>query len=255
MGGGGQQQVQQTTTTPTNPKVTQTVDQILGGVQAAQAAGAKPFEQSLNAGVGPTTTGAWAMGKDAVNQPAYGQGITGALNSYSKVAQGDYLNNMDPEYQAMIDRAANETTADVNSSMGANGRYGSNVHVGALVDQVGGMRTAANVENRRYEQQRQTEAAGLLPQLLQSGQLPAAITGQIGSAEDAASQAALMGQYDLHERKANANTDLLAKLTSILAGNAASSGQTSTTTQPEVPWWQTALGYVAGNAGQAMKFL
>lgn len=277
---GGSSETQKVVSGPTNPKVDETITQLLGGVQNAYNRGPQPFNESLYAGTGPTTRNAWAMGKGAANNADYNSGISGAMRyaggladgsgpsmtetALGGVARGDYLNNMDPEYQAMIDRAANETTADVNASIGADGRYGSNVHVADLVDQVGGMRTRANVENRRYEQQRQRDALGaiegtrqqgvdnafaaqqMLPQLLGAGQLPASILGDIGAAEDADRQAVLQGRYDLHERQNNAQTDLLAKLSSILAGNAASGGQSESTM---TPIWQQLLGGGAAGAG------
>jgi hypothetical protein len=50
--------------------------------------------------------------------------------------------------------------------------------------------------------------------------------------QDADAQAALQGESDLALRQFNAPTDFLAKLSSILAGNAASGGTSSSTTTP-----------------------
>jgi hypothetical protein len=239
MGGGGQQQTSQVITNSNSPKVQETIDQLLGGVQTAYKEGPKPYTESLFPGVSGTTTGAWAMGKQAANNPAFSEGVGGAIDNYSKVARGDFLNNADPEFQALVDRSANETAADINASMGANGRYGSNVHVGALGDAIGELRTKANVDNRRFELSRQSEASQLLPQLMGAAQLPAQITGAIGASEDAAATAQRQGDYDLHTRKNNALADLIARLTSSVSGNAGAAGSTSTTYQPEVPWWQS----------------
>lgn len=282
---GGSSETQKVVSGPTNPKVDETITQLLGGVQSAYAKGPNPFGESLYAGTGPTTRNAWATGKGAAANPDYGRGIGGAMRyagglaqgsgpsmtetALGDVARGEFLGNTDPAYQAMVDRMANETSADVNASIGADGRYGSNVHVGALVDQVGGLRNRAAVENRNFEIGRQRDALGaiegtrqqgvdnafaaqqMLPQLLGAGQLPASILGGIGAAEDADRQAGLQGRYDLHERQNNAQTDLLAKLSSILAGNAASSGQSQSTMTPV---WQQLLGGGAAAGGIFGKF-
>lgn len=271
------------TTAPSNPNVTATVDQLLAGVQAENAKGPQPFNESLYAGVGPTTQGAWALGKSSANNPAFTQGINGAMgyaggladgsgpslteNTLLDVAQGKYLNETDPNFQAMVDRAANGTAADINAAIGSNGRYGSNVHVNALGEQLGALRTNAAVQERNMQLGRQTDAlaaiegqrqqgvnnafgaSSLLPGLFSAAQLPAAAYGAIGAAEDADKQAALMGRYDLQQRQANARSDQLAKLTSILSGNAGASGTTQTTTTPTTPWWQTGLGLGIGAAG------
>lgn len=325
-------------TAPSNPKVTETVNQLLGGVQSEYAKGPQPFNESLYAGVGPTTQAAWALGKSTANNPAYSAGINSGINYNSSlagsgglaggmgadiagtrgvagqfgalagsarapsltentlldVAQGKYLNETDPNFQAMIDRAANGTAADINAAIGSNGRYASNVHANALGEQLGALRTNAAWQERNMQLGRQTDAlaaiegqrqqgfnnqasalsaqlAGLgqsfgmdqqgvnnafaaqtmLPGLFSAAQLPAAAYGAIGAAEDADKQAALMGRYDLQQRQANARSDQLAKLSSILSGNAAASGSTTTATNttPTTPWWQTGLGLGLGAAG------
>lgn len=270
---------------PNNPKVQQTIDQLLGGVQSVYGKGASAFPESKYAGVGPTTLNAWSMGKNAAGNPQYTTAINDAMGyagdlaggsgpslteqTLGDVAAGKYLDNTDPNFMAMLDRITNGTRADINASLGADGAYGSNIHVGALADELGGLRTRALADNRAFEIGRQQQALGAiegtrqqgvantfaaqnqLPQLLAGGQLPASYMGAIGAAEDADRQAALMGRSDLWERQYNSQSDLLAKLSAILSGNAAAGGQTSTQTsiEPATPWWQTAAGLGLGAAG------
>lgn len=330
---GSSKQTSTSSTQPSNPNVTKTVNQLLGGVQDAYSAGPKVFDQSLYTGQGANTQAGLAGLLSASQNPNY----FGAANDYAggligsggltagqqgdtatvgnlgsqyqqfannagnpsltestlmDVAQGKYLDNTDPNYQAMIDRVANQTAADINASIGASGRYGSDVHTAALSDQIGALRTNAAVQNRQNELARQQQALGAiegtrqagannqlsglagalgaagqgfnmgqqgvanamgasasLPGLWQAMQMPAQTQLAVGAAQDADAQAQRQGEYDLFSRQANADTDLLAKLSGILAGNAQATGTTTTSTTPTTPWWQTALGGAIGLAG------
>lgn len=88
-----------------------------------------------------------------------------------------------------------------------------------------------------------------LPGLYAASQQPASTLLSAGAIQDADAQTALQGRYDLSTRQGNAQSDYLAKLTSILNGNAAASGSTTTQTTPQAPWWQQALGGAAVGAG------
>jgi hypothetical protein len=235
-----------TTSGPASPKVTETLNKLLGGVGEVYDAGPKVFDESLYTAPSGTTTNAWAMAKDAATNPAFAGGIGGAIDSYSKVARGDYLDNQDPLFQQALDRATNKTAADINASMGANGRYGSDVHVDAMTDAIGGMRTNAELDNLRYEQQRQGEAANMLPQLFGAAQLPSSVFGQVGAAQDADAAAQQQGAYDLFTRQNEAKADQLAKLSAILSGTAGAGGTTQSTV---MPWWQAAIGLGTTAAG------
>jgi hypothetical protein len=73
-------------------------------------------------------------------------------------------------------------------------------------------------------------ASAALPGLYNASELPAATEQAIGSAKDAASQA-----------KADQNLTLMGQLSQILNGSAATGGNTTTTSTPSTPWWQSAL--------------
>jgi|GEM_PF-4632495 len=232
---------------PSNKNVTDTINKLLGGVQSSLAAGPDTFDQSLYVAPGANTNSAWAQATGAASNPDFASGVNGAIGSLSKVAAGDYLDNSDPNFEAALDRAANGTAADVNASIGADGRYGSNVHVNALTDAIGNLRSNAELDNTRYEQQRQTDAAEALPQLFSAAQLPSSVYGAVGAAQDADASAERQGDYDLNQRTGqNAQNNLLAQLSSILGGTASVAGTTTTTTQPSTPWWQTVAGLGLG---------
>jgi hypothetical protein len=227
-----------------SPAVKAAADKIAGGISTAYDKGPEVFNQSTFAGAGGTTRDAWTKALEAANNPAFSAGISGATSNMADVASGKFLNNEDPAFQQMVDRAANGTAADINAAMGGNGRYGSNVHVGALADEIGALRTNAGVQNRTLELSRQQNAISALPGLFTAGTMPSSATGAVGAAQDANAQGERMGEYDLATRKSNAWTDLLAKLASAGAGNAAGAGTTTTSTQttPTTPWWQSAIG-------------
>jgi len=236
-------------TAPSNPDVNPTVSKILKGVQAAQNAGPQVFDHSLYAGVGPTTTGAWQSTLDAAKNPIYSGDMQGALSSVGDVAAGKFLApGSNPYFEANLQNGINDVTSQVNSSLGASGRLGSNLQVADLTKQVGDLSTGARSAQYDTARNQQLQAAQLLPSIYQGTLAPSAIAGQVGAAQDANQQGVLQGQYDQFTRKANAPTDLLAKLTSILAGNTAASGTntTSTQTQPGQSIFQSILGTAIG---------
>lgn len=224
---------------PTNPDVQATASKLAKLISGAADTTPQSFDQNLFTGAGADTQNAWAMGRSAATDPNYNRGVQGGIDSLSKTAAGDYVGSVDPNFEAALSRASNGLTADVNASIGADGRYGSNVHTQALTDQVGGMRTNAELANLQQQKQDQLSAIPALTSLFSAKQLPASVYGSIGAAQDANTSGLLTGQYDQFTRKQNAVPDWIAKLTSAGAGNAANTGMTTTnsTTTPTTPWW------------------
>lgn len=267
-----------TTTQPTNPAVQATATKLAQGISSAYDRGPQVFNESTFSPAGATTQDAWRRAIEAANSPQYMAGVDKGINyagslaggsgpslteqTLGDVARGKYLNETDPNFQSLIDRAANGTAADINASIGADGRYGSDVHVGALTDEIGALRTNAAVGERNMQLGRQRDALAAiegtrqqgvnnafgaqaaLPGLFSAKAAPSAAIGAVGAARDANEQGILSGRYDLATRQSNAWTDLIAKLTSAAAGNAAGSGTStvSTSTQPVTPWYMSALG-------------
>ena len=135
-----------------------------------------------------------------------------------------------------------DVLSSTNRAFNSSGMFGSDQNQAAaargLAEALGGL----DLSQRSESYGRQTEAATMLPQLLSGAQLPSSIAASVGASQDAAANAAAAGP-----------TDYLARLTSILGGTAASAGTTQTA--PQAPLWQQLLGYVAGNAGQAMRVM
>lgn len=244
MGGGTNTTTNQSTSGPTNKAVQDTATKLAQGISTAYDKGPQVFNQSTFSPAGATTQDAWGRALSAANNQDYARGVNGAIADQADVASGKYLDNTDPNFQAMVDRAANGTAADINASIGADGRYGSNVHVDRLAEDIGNLRQEAGVQNRNLELTRQGNAIAALPGLFSASAAPSAAVGAVGSASDANQQGILSGKADLATRQANGWTDLIAKLTSAAAGNAAGSGTTTTSsaTSPATPWWQSILG-------------
>lgn len=68
---------------------------------------------------------------------------------------------------------------------------------------------------------------------------------QIGAAQDANAQGALLGRADLFDRTKSAELDRLAKIGGIFGDPIEAAN--------EAPWWQQALGWFANNAGNAAR--
>lgn len=75
----GDNQVTSTTSTvPNNPKITETINKLLGGVDDAWTTGPSVFDESLYGGVGDTTKSAWDSALTAARNPAFTSALTGA---------------------------------------------------------------------------------------------------------------------------------------------------------------------------------
>jgi hypothetical protein len=243
MGGSTQTSTSTSSSAPSNPAVNNTITSLAQGIESSYKAGAPaPFNESLYAGVGDTTRKGWDTSLASAYNPSYASGVGGAIDSYSKVARGDFLDGNDPAFQRDLSRTLDDTGADVNSFFGASGRLGSTPHVNDLVSSLGSVRDKAYMGERDRSRAYQTQAAQMLPSLYSAAQLPAATIGSVGAAQDADTQAGLMGRYDLQSRKDNALSDWLAKHTAISSGNAQAGGMTNTqvNTQPSTPWWMGA---------------
>jgi hypothetical protein len=239
---GDNQTTQTTTSGSSNPAVNSTLTKLLGGVNTAFDAGPKVFDQSLYAGVSPTTTGAWTNSLNAANNPDYLSGVTGALKSTANTAAGlDYGTN-DPGYSALRSKLQNDVTTGVNSSFANSGLFGSDSNQKGLASGLTDSLGALDYQNFQNDQQRQQQAITDLPGLFSALQAPSATAGAVGAAQDANAQSTLSGNADLFDRKNNALADLISRLTGSVNGIAGSGGTTSTTSQPGTPWWQSVLG-------------
>lgn len=242
----GNVQTSQTSTQNNSAAVRDTIDKLATGVGNAYTAGPQIFNKSLYVAPGQTTTDSWTNALSAANNPGYTNSVNGALSSLGGVARGDYLNNSNPYFEANLQKTLNDTSSGINAGLGASGRLGSNLQVQSLSEGLGNVSNAARSQQYETERDRQVQAAGMLPGLYQAGLQPSTVQAQIGAAQDANASAARQGEYDLFSRQANGQTDLLAKLSAILAGNADAAGSN---TSKSVPWWSALLGGAATVAG------
>lgn len=241
--GGSQQNTTTTNTGSADPNVKSTVDQLLGGVGQAYTAGPQVFQSSLYSPNGATTTGAENAALTASDNPTYAGGVQGGINYDSSLASGNAGVN-DPTYQALRAKNANDAQVLANGEFNNSGRLGGGSN--AIAVGTGVTNALDQMDYTQYQNgiQNAFTAQNQLPNLYQSSLLPSATQGSVGAAQDANAQATLLGANDLFSRNANAKTDLLAKLSSILAGTAGSAGTTSTTSTPATPWYQGLLGTV-----------
>jgi hypothetical protein len=240
--GGSQNNTSTTSSASTDPNVTKTVDQLLGGVQDAATAGPHVFNQSLYSPAGATTQGAQAGALAASGNPTYTSGITGAISSLGNAAAGNDYGTNDPGYANLRAKAGDDALKTINGAFNNSGRFGGGSNAFAAGQGVTNALSGLDYQNFQNDRAFQQSSAAALPGLYQGALAPSATQGAVGAAQDANSQATLLGQNDLFTRQNQAKTDLLAKLSSILAGTGGQAGTTTTTSQPAPPWYQSALG-------------
>lgn len=229
---------------PTNPDVQKTASKLAKGISTAYDTGPQVFGESLFSPAGATTQDAWAKALGAANNPDYAAGVSGAITDFSDVAAGKRFGEADPGFAALRAKVGTDVMRDTNKAFNSAGLFGSDTNQTAAAEGLGNAYAGLDYANHQNDIARQQQAATMLPGLFSAAQQPATITGAIGGAQDANQQGILQGRADLQQRQANGWTDLIAKLTSAGAGNAAASGTTTTNTmtRPETPWWQSALG-------------
>lgn len=180
---------------------------------------------------GANTTGGWEAALQAAGNPAYAQGIGGALTSYGNRAAGNELGINDPLYAGQRQRLISDVTGKVNNTFNNSGLFGSDSNVKGLTSQLTDSLGALDLAQRTESYGLQDQALDNLSQAYQSSLLPSSVQGAVGSAQDADAAA-----------KQNGGLDYLKQFTQLLSGVAGSSPQTTTTTQPSTPLWQSLLG-------------
>jgi hypothetical protein len=251
MGGTTNTTTSTSSTAPANPDVTATQSKLLKGLQGAYDGGMKVFDKSLYAGTGSNTQAGWDATLAAAQNPAYSGAVNGAIGDFGDIAAGNRFGMNDPGYARLREKAASDALQTVGKSFGASGRFGGGSYLESAGEGVGNAIAGMDYANFQNDQQRQAQAAGMLPGLFQAGLAPGAAVGAVGGAQDADAQARLMAENDLFRRQSDPQWDALARSSSILAGTAPVGGMNTTNTQtsPSTPWWQTAIGGGLGLAG------
>lgn len=229
MGGGGTETSSQTSA-PTNPEVDNTLGKLLRGVQST-------YDTSLNSGIPTAMNLGWDSQAAAARDPNYARGVAGATSELADIASGSRFGTNDPGYASLRQGAIDDTLTNVNSSFLTDGRFGSTVQGEAAGRGVSQTIAGLDYGNFQNDQQRQMQAISELPSTFAAGQAPGSTLSSIG-------------QQQQQQPWWN-----LGQASSVLAGTAGAGGTTSTMSQPATPWWQSALGYVAGNAGKAVGMM
>lgn len=241
--GSGDTNTSTSTTSSSNKNVTATLNNLLGGINTAYKAGAPATPNySTFSPAGATTQGAWASSLGAANNPDYSNSVNAAIKSFGNTAAGNDFGMNDPGYAALRAKAGNDAQSQINQQFNNSGRLGGGSANQAVGEGVTNALAGMDYTNYQNDIARQQAAVGQLGNLYGMAQQPAATQGAVGAAVDSNSQGILSGNYDLAQRQNNNQTDWLAKLSSILSGNAQTAGTTTTNSTPATPWWQSALG-------------
>lgn len=210
-------------------------------------AGPQVFDRSMYAGIGDQTRGGISNAMDYANHAS--PGLLQAFDANRAIIGSDPADIMStPGYAQVRQGVADSTLNDVGKMFSASNRFGGGGHVSTATQTLGN--TLAGMDMGAYEanRARQERAIASTPGLAQSLQLPAQIQTAGGQLLDADRQAQLMGEADLFDRTANRQTNWQGQYLGMLGQLNGAPG-----TQEQTPWWQSALGYVAGNAGNAMR--
>ena len=221
---------QTTTTGIANPALNSTITKLATGIGDLY----KPGSSSYIA-PGSTTTGAWQSSLDAANNPAYSGGIAGAIESYGRRAAGGELGLDDPAYRQVRANLADDVTTATNNSFNNSGLFGSDSNRRGLAEGLTSSLGALDLQQLELGKSRQAEAATLLPQLLQGGQLPSSLAASVGASQDADAQ-----------NKANGQIDYLSRIMGLVNGASGAAGTTTSTTTKQDPGRLLLSALIAG---------
>jgi hypothetical protein len=214
--------------------VNPTLSKLLKGVQSQYDANPQGyfFDKPLYAGTGATTDNALSTMLAGANNPAAGQAFGNTFSEVSDIAAGNRFGMNDPGYAALRSGLENDVTTANLSAFNNSGLFGSDSNRTALTKDLTSALGGLDYANFQNDVARQERAQASQAGAFQNTLLPGQTALGIGQLQDQDAQAALQADSDLYLRQQGAPTDFLAKLSSILAGNAASGGTNSTTTTP-----------------------
>lgn len=235
MGGGGTTyQTTTQSTAPSNPDVNPTLSKLLKGVQAQYDANPQGyfFDKPLYAGTGATTDNALSSILSGANNPAAGQAFGDTFNEVSDIAAGNRFGMNDPGYAALRSGLENDVTTANLSAFNNSGMFGSDSNRSQLTRDLTRELGGLDYQNFQSDIARQQAAQAAQAGAFKNTLLPGQAALSVGQMQDADAQAALQAESDHYLREKGAPTDYLAKLSSLLAGNAATGGTSSSTTTP-----------------------
>lgn len=252
-------------TSPSDPKVSQTLDQILGLTQNAASAGPTYVPPGANTVAGENAS------LTAATNPAFATGVNGAIGATDNLIGNGGLtpgqtsnigdtNDLASLYSKMATDPAstqagknliNDVTTSTDAAFNNSGLFGSDNNKDALsrgiTEGLGGLQQGyltgqqGALDDSFNKTQTGTSngatLAQLLPTLYSADQLPGGTQQAVGSAQDTAAQAA-----------ANRNLTLIQQLTAALSGQAPVGGATTASTSPTQSPLLSLLGIALGAA-------
>lgn len=214
------------TSGPSNPDLSSLLSRVSKGIGGTYQPGGSSYVAP-----GANTTGGWLDTLNAAGNPDFASGIDGALGSYARRASGAEIGADNPAYGAVRDRIANDVTTRTNDAFNNSGLFGSDKNVESLGRGLGDALGTFDYQNLQDDYGRQAQGADMLTKLLTGATLPGSIKSSVGAAQDADAAAKASGGMNYQSQ--------FAQLLSQLSG---ASPQTTSTSQPGTPLWQTLLG-------------
>lgn len=232
-----------------NPAMQAAASTIGNQLNTQLGAGVRPYDQSMVPALsGQTTQGINSLTNNP-NNSAFSGAMGSTIGDFGAIASGQRFGTDDPGYAALRAKAGDDTLRDVNSMFTSSGRFGSGSHVGTATEALGSVNAGMDYQNFQNDQQRQMQAASMLPSLYQGSQLPGQAQLQAGQTMDAYNAAKAQDDARRFDATQNAGWNTLQRGSSIFAGTAPVSGTTSTQTTTQ-PWW-VAPTAIAGTLGSA----
>lgn len=219
----------ETTTSTTgfqNKDLTGLLSQLSKGIGSTYQTGGSTYTAP-----GANTLASRTSSLSAAGNSDYSSGLADALKSYSNRAAGNELGVNDPLYAAQRAQLTDDVLTSTNTAFNNSGLFGSDQNQFQAARGLATAQGALDTAQRSESYGRQTEAANMLPQLLQSSLLPSSLQGSVGASEDADAAA-----------KANGGLNYQSQYAQLLAALAGSSPTTTSTTTPTTPWWQSLIG-------------
>jgi hypothetical protein len=240
-------------------------DKYLGKLTGQLNTKAPVFGESLFAGAGTGTKNAWNQGTAFSNSLISGGGYTApmksAMDKFSGLGgtYGDLATAYDPNseaYQTLRSGVSDDVLTGVASLGASNGRFGSTSFNKGAAEGLGEALAGLDYGNMQNDINNRFRAAdsqaGIYSGTFGMGQQGIDNRGgaidalsQIGAAQDANAQGALLGRADLFDRTKNAELDRLIKIGAAFGDPVGAANQ--------APWWQQGLGAMLGLGGSALS--
>jgi len=210
---------------------------MLGGTLGKQLTSYATDKSDLYKGMGTTTRNALDNMLAGSNPAGYSTYMDSAIGDIGSVAAGQRFGEADPGYATLRKNVANDAMTSSLNAFNNSGLFGSDSNQVKTGEGVANALAGLDYGNFQNDQQRQERAIGMLPGMRDASLAPARTQLEVGAAEDADASAVRTAGYNR-----------LLETLGAFNGSQQSAGM-----KEEVPLWQQLLGYVAGNAGNAIK--